>query len=116
MSRLLFKLFTINNLEAEVGIGLCYPWLRLQYARFHWLLNINQHNPTIPFITLLVSVLVSACSGRLDLRASASSRSGALTRASAPVLKGFVIFRETFFNFRCLTTRGDAFPRARFVL
>lgn len=31
-----------------------------KYARFHWLLNINQVNPRIPFLTLLVSGLVSA--------------------------------------------------------
>jgi len=31
--------------EAVVGIGLNYPLLRIQYARFHWRININQHNP-----------------------------------------------------------------------
>jgi len=33
------------SLKAIVGIGLNYPPLRGKYARFHWLLNINQVNP-----------------------------------------------------------------------
>jgi hypothetical protein len=38
-------LHTQLELEAEVGIGLNYPLLRFKYARFYWLLNINQLNP-----------------------------------------------------------------------
>jgi len=34
--------------------------LQAKYTRFHWLLNIIRHNPAIPFLTPLVSVLVSA--------------------------------------------------------
>jgi hypothetical protein len=48
------------ELEARVGIGQFTPLLHPKYTRFHWLLNINRHNPTIPFLTPLVSVLVSA--------------------------------------------------------
>jgi hypothetical protein len=34
-----------GRLRARVGIGLNYPLLHGKYARFHWLLNINQANP-----------------------------------------------------------------------
>jgi hypothetical protein len=40
--------------------GSDYPWLRFQYARFHWLLNINQHSSTIPFLAFLLFALLSA--------------------------------------------------------
>ena len=33
------------GLEAGVGIGLNYPLLRAQYARFHWLHKLILHNP-----------------------------------------------------------------------
>jgi hypothetical protein len=46
-------------MEARVGIGQFTPLLHLKYSEFHWLFNINRHNPTIPFLTPLVSVLVS---------------------------------------------------------
>jgi hypothetical protein len=49
-------------MEAEVGIGQFTPLLRPQYTRIHWLLNLNRHNPVIPFLTPLVSVLVSVMS------------------------------------------------------
>lgn len=47
------------ELEARVGIGQFTPLLQAKYTRFHWLLNIIRHNPAIPFLTPLVSVLVS---------------------------------------------------------
>ena len=50
---------TNSLLEARVGIGQFTPLLRSQYTRIHWLLNINRHNPALPFLTPLVSVLVS---------------------------------------------------------
>jgi hypothetical protein len=46
-------------MEAQFGIDQFTPLLRPQYTRIHWLLNINRHNPVIPFLTPLVSVLVS---------------------------------------------------------
>jgi hypothetical protein len=49
-----------HSLEARVGIGQFTPLLRPKYTRIHWLLNINRLNPTIPILTPLVSVLVSA--------------------------------------------------------
>jgi hypothetical protein len=45
--------------EAEVGIGQFTPLLHAKYARIHWQFNINRLNPTIPVLTLLMSVLVS---------------------------------------------------------
>jgi hypothetical protein len=46
-------------MEARVGIGQFPPRLQANYARFYWLLNIDRLNPAIPFLTRLVSVLVS---------------------------------------------------------
>jgi len=50
----------MSELEARVGIGQFPPRLQGHYARFYWLLKHNRLNPTIPSLTLLVSVLVSA--------------------------------------------------------
>jgi len=47
-------------LEARVGIGQFAPLLHPKYPPFHWLLKHNRLNPAIPFLTPLVSVLVSA--------------------------------------------------------
>jgi hypothetical protein len=52
-------LLTQQNLEARVGIGQFTPLLHSKYTRFHWLFNLIRHNPTIPVLTPLVSVLVS---------------------------------------------------------
>ena len=44
-----------------VGVGHFSPPLHLKYACFHWGIKHNLLNPTIPFLTRLVSVLVSVC-------------------------------------------------------
>jgi hypothetical protein len=54
------RLDQLGQLEARVGIGQFTPLLQPEYSRFHWLFNIIRDNPTIPVLTPLVSVLVSA--------------------------------------------------------
>jgi hypothetical protein len=49
-----------KGLEARVGIDQFPPRLQRHYARFYWLLKHNPFNLSIPFLTPLVSVLVSA--------------------------------------------------------
>src|SRR5580704_5309191 len=52
------------KLEAGVRIGLFPPRLHSHNARFHWLIKLNRVYPTIPFLTRLVSVLVSTAHAR----------------------------------------------------
>jgi hypothetical protein len=59
-SHLLRKLLFNNNLNARVGIGRFSTLLQVKYAWFHWLIKQIHLYQTMPFLTLLVSVLVSA--------------------------------------------------------
>ena len=48
------------------GIGRFPPRLQPHYARFYWLINYNRLDPPIPFLTPLVSVLVSTIPHRAN--------------------------------------------------
>ncbi len=61
-------------MEARVGIGQFTPLLHSKYTRFHSLFNIIRHNPTIPVLTPLVSVLVSATANEPSVRIRQSKK------------------------------------------
>ncbi len=51
------------KMEARVGIGRFTQRLQPHYARFDWQFKLNRLNSVVPFLTPLVSVLVSAIRG-----------------------------------------------------
>ena len=57
----------MNQTRARVGIGPFSPQLRDKNAHFSGGININLLNHTIPILTILVSVLVSASVGAIGV-------------------------------------------------